>query len=79
MISVDFKTFLKLKNKIGNLYYETLLVHQHDDYYIGFTPSCPPHILQQNWAHAEDLIIKSSEKYEYGQAQDWERKSICFL
>jgi len=26
--------------------------HQHrPDEYIGFTPSCPPHILQQNYAH----------------------------
>jgi len=31
--------------------YKTSLLHQPNDY-IGFTPSCPPHILQQNCAHA---------------------------
>jgi len=43
VISAAFKT--PLKNKLENLY-----LHRPDEY-IGFTPSCLPHILQQNCAH----------------------------
>jgi len=43
-----------LRSEIGNLHvYKTSLLHRPDDY-IGFTPSCLPHILQQNAAHACD-------------------------
>ena len=32
--------------------YESLLLHQSDDF-IDFTLNCPPHILQQNCAHVK--------------------------
>jgi len=48
VIGVALKT--PLKNKIGNLYLPTSLTHRADNC-IGFTSSCPPHILQQNCAH----------------------------
>jgi len=40
-----------LKNKVGNLYLQNFTSASADDY-VGFTSSCPPHILQQNCAHA---------------------------
>ena len=42
-----------LEVRLGICIYKTLLLHRPDDY-VGFTPSCPPHILQQNCAH--DLV-----------------------
>jgi len=48
MISVALKTPLEIK--LGNCIYKTSLLHR-PDHYIGFTPSCPPYILQQNCAH----------------------------
>jgi len=44
VISVAFKT--PLKTKLGICIYKTSLPHRPEDY-IGFTSSCPPHILQQ--------------------------------
>jgi len=55
VISVALKTHLEIK--LGNCIYKTSLLHR-PDHYIGFTPSCPPHILQQNCAH--DLKYVSS-------------------
>ena len=49
VISVALK--IPLKTRLGICIYKTLLLHRVDDY-IGFTSSCPPHILQQNFAHA---------------------------
>ena len=48
VISVALKTPLEIR--LGICIYETSLLHQPDDY-IGLTPSCPSHILQQNCAH----------------------------
>jgi len=48
VISVALKT--PLKTRLGICIYKTLLPHRVDEY-IGFTSSCPSHILQQNWAH----------------------------
>ena len=49
MISVALKT--PLNTRLG--IYTDKTSHQHrPDEYIGFTPSCSPHILQQNCAHA---------------------------
>jgi len=49
VIGVDLKTPAEIK--LGNCIYKTSLLHR-PDHYIGLTPSCPPHILQQNCAHA---------------------------
>jgi len=43
---------------LGISIYKTSLLHRPDDY-IGFTPGCPPHILQQNCAHDQDRRIRS--------------------
>jgi len=48
MINVALKTPFKVR--LGISLYKTSLLLRPDDY-IGFTPSCPPHILQQNYAH----------------------------
>ena len=48
MTSVALKT--PLKTRLLICIYKTSLPHRPDDY-IGFTSSCPPHILQQNCAH----------------------------
>jgi len=49
VISVAFKT--PLKAILGICIDKTSHQHRPDEY-IGFTPSCPPHILQHNCAHA---------------------------
>ena len=49
VISVALGT--PLKTRLGMRIYKTSLPHRPDNY-IGFTSSCPPHILQQNCAHA---------------------------
>jgi len=51
MISIALKTPLEIR--LGICIYKTSLRHRPDDY-VGFIPSCPPHILQQNCAHALD-------------------------
>jgi len=48
VISVAFKT--SLKTRLGICIDKTSHQHRPDEY-IGFTPSCPSHILQQNCAH----------------------------
>jgi len=48
VISVAFKT--PLDTRLAICIYKTSLVHGFDDY-IGFTPSCTPHILQQHCAN----------------------------
>jgi len=48
VISVILRT--PLKTRLGICIYKTSLPHQPDNY-IGFTSSCPPHILQENFAH----------------------------
>ena len=48
-ISVALKTPIEIR--LGICIYKTSLLHRPDDY-IGFPPSCPTHILQQNCAHA---------------------------
>jgi len=48
VIRVALKT--PLETRLGICMYKTSLLHRPIDY-IGFTPSCPPHILQQNCAH----------------------------
>jgi len=48
VISVALKTPLEIK--LGICIHKTSLLHQPNDH-ISFTPSCPPHILQQNCAH----------------------------
>jgi len=55
VISVALKTPQEIR--LGTCIYKTSLLHRSDDY-IGFTPSCPPHILQQNCAHAPQSILK---------------------
>ena len=50
VLSVALKTPLEIRLRI--CMYKTPLLHRPDDY-IGFTPSCPPHILQQNCAHIQ--------------------------
>ena len=50
MISVALETPLQ---KEGICIYKTSLLHRPDGY-IGFTPSCPPHILHQNCAHVSE-------------------------
>jgi len=52
MISVAFKT--PLKKKLGICIYKASLLHRPDEY-VGFTPNCPPHILQQNCAHGNTV------------------------
>jgi len=49
VISVALKTPLEIR--LGICIYKTSFLHRPDDY-IGFIPSCPPQILQQNCAHA---------------------------
>ena len=49
VICVASKT--PVKTRLGICIYKTSLSHRPDGY-IGFTSSCPPHILQQNCAHA---------------------------
>jgi len=51
VISVALKTHLEIR--LGIYIYKASLLHRPDDY-IGFTPSCPTHILQQNCAHDAD-------------------------
>ena len=51
VINVTLKTPLEIRLGIG--IYETSLLHRPDDC-TGFTPSCPPHILQQNCAHDQN-------------------------
>ena len=51
MINVAFKTPVEIR--LGICVYKTSLLHRPDDY-IGFTPRCPLHILQQNCAHGAD-------------------------
>jgi len=48
VISVAFKT--PLKTRLGVCGNRPSLLHPPDGY-IGFTPSCPSNILQQNFAH----------------------------
>jgi len=48
VISVALKTPLEIK--LGICIHKTSFLHRPDDY-IGFTPSCPSLILQQNCAH----------------------------
>ena len=48
VISVALKTPLEIR--LGICIYKTSLLHRPDDY-IGLTPSCPSHSLQQNCAH----------------------------
>jgi len=50
VIGVALKTPLKTRLGIFCIY-KTSLEHRPDDY-IGFASTCPPHILQQNCAHA---------------------------
>ena len=47
MIGVALKTPLEIR--LGIYIYKTSFLHRPDDY-IGFTTSCPHHILQQNCA-----------------------------
>jgi len=54
VITVALKTPIQIR--LGICIYKTSLLHQPDDY-IGFTPSCLPHILQQNCAHARPQAI----------------------
>jgi len=59
VISVAFKT--PLKKRLGICIYKTSLLHRPDEY-IGFTPSCPPHILQQNCAHGRSILLLDYKK-----------------
>jgi len=52
-ISVALKTTLEIRLEIR--IYKTLFLHRSDDC-IGFIPSCPPHILQQNCAHEVEAM-----------------------
>jgi len=49
VIGISLKTNLEIR--LGICIYQTSFLHRPNDY-IGFTPSCPPHILQQNCTHA---------------------------
>jgi len=53
VISVALITHPEIR--LGICIYKTSLLHRHDDY-IGFTPSCPPRILQQNCAHVLNTL-----------------------
>jgi len=55
VIGVALKTPLEIRLWI--CIYKTSFLHR-PDVYIGFIPSCPPHILQQNCAH--DYVICNS-------------------
>jgi len=60
VISVAFKTPLKARLWICI----DKTSHQHrPEEYIGFTPSCPPHILQQICTHDCDCSITSQLQY----------------
>jgi len=48
MISVALKTNLEIR--LGICIYNTSFLHRPGDYF-DFTPSCPPHILQENCTH----------------------------
>jgi len=63
VISVALKTPLEIR--LGICTYKTWLLHRPDDC-IGFTPSCPPHILQQNCAHAYMYSINLFSSNLYG-------------
>jgi len=52
VISVAFKTPLETRLEICT--YKIFSLLHRPNYYIGFTPSCPPHILQQNCAHVHN-------------------------
>jgi len=54
VISVALKTSLEIRLWI--CIYKTSFLHR-PDVYIGFIPSCPPHILQQNCAHGHNMHI----------------------
>ena len=56
VISVALKTPLEIR--LGICIYKTSLLHRPDGH-IGFPPSCPPHILQQNCA----LQLSKSNKH----------------
>jgi len=43
---------------LGICIHKTSLPHRPDDY-IGFTSSCPPHILQQNCAHQPEQRVRA--------------------
>ena len=56
MISASLKTHLEIR--LAMCVYKTSFLHRPDDY-IGFTSSCPPHILQQNCAHGRRQCVIS--------------------
>jgi len=63
VISVAFKR--PLKTRLGICIDKTWHQHRPDEY-IGFTPSYPPHILQQNCAHVNgyiSLLMNCKNKY----------------
>jgi len=59
VISVALETYLEIRLII--CIYKTSLLHRPDDY-IGFTPICAPHILQQNCAHALYYYIDQARR-----------------
>jgi len=54
VISVALKTPLQIR--LGICIHKTSFLHRPDEY-VGLTPSCPPHILQQNCAHGDHYPI----------------------
>jgi len=56
VISVALKTPQEI---LGIFICKTSLLHRPDDH-IGFTPSCPSHVLQQNCVHGWKRCIKST-------------------
>jgi len=59
VISVALEAYLEIRLVI--CIYKTSLLHRPDNY-VGFTPSCLPHILQQNCAHAQYYYVDQARR-----------------
>jgi len=71
VISVALETYLEIRLVI--CIYKTSLLHRPDDY-IGFTPVCAPHILQQNCAHALYYYTNQARRPEFNSRGDQKPK-----
>jgi len=68
VISVALKTPLEIW--LGICIYKTSLLHRTHDY-IGLTPRCPSHILQQNCAHAYECYHRTEWCKDVRAATSW--------
>ena len=69
-ISVALKTPLEIW--LGICIYKTSFQHRPDDY-IGFIPSCSPHILQQNYAHGCAHLLWAPKRFVW----EWEAITLA--